>query len=50
MRKNDQIRLPGVLAHQPALEIGEHLGGVQAEAGTFSTCWWMASVMTMPTE
>ena len=24
--------------------------GVQAEAGTFSTAWWMASVMVIPTE
>lgn len=24
--------------------------GVQADAGTFRTVWWMASVMVMPTE
>lgn len=23
---------------------------VQADAGAFSTCWWIASVITMPTE
>jgi hypothetical protein len=24
--------------------------GVQADSGTFSTCWWIASLITMPTE
>ncbi|AEY94012.1 hypothetical protein SHJG_8748 [Streptomyces hygroscopicus subsp. jinggangensis 5008] len=24
--------------------------GVQAEAGTFRTCWWITSVIAIPTE